>query len=288
MSTDTGTHPDIPDKGWTNPFPEGHPMHDLYERRISNSQDLVIILDDYHSRRGTGKTVASLQLAEGMDQNDGLTWANVSLSPQELRNAYSQLPQRSALVLDEGEVGASNREAMSKTNRALREIMSMGRVEEKYVVVNTPSIGFIDKHIRQLADVWITMVRKGAGLVHFLKRQPYSRNGEGTILTVKKGMIEFEDIETGTRLRDVYNQLTEEKQQHIRGNKGSGFVPKDEHEEALQKAREEARHETRNEIIRDIYNHPEINELGVSQRMLGEAVGLTQQHIGRIVRQHEQ
>lgn len=276
--------PKIPEKGWVNPFPEGHPVHDLFERRIKNKQDLVIILDDYHARRGTGKTVASLQLAEGMDQNGGLTWANVSMGPEEIRNAYSSLPRRTGIVLDEGEVGASNRDAMSKSNKALREIMSMGRVEEKYVIINTPSIGFLDVHIRLLADVWITMVRKGLGLVHFLKRQPYAGGASGKLLTEKNGLIEFKDIQRGTRLREVYNQLTEEKRKHISGEEGGTFIPMSEHNEKLQKAREEARRTLRNEIIVDFYNHPEHQDMGVSQRTVGESVGLTQQQVGNIIR----
>lgn len=292
--TDDGTHPDIPEKGWDNPFPNGHPFRDLFERRISNHQDLVILVDDYHARRGTGKTVASLQLAQGMNQHGPLTWENVSMSPEEIRNAYTSLPERSAIVLDEGEVGASNRESMTKTNKALNEIMSMGRVEEKYVVVNTPSIGMIDKNIRQLASVWLTMVAKGLGLIHYFKRQPYGNQGTGQLLTEKNGMIEFKDIERGTQLRNVYNQLTQEKKKHIAGEKGSGFVPKSEHREILQKAKQEVRQETRDEIITDVYeglsdfDDDDFMRMkkanGVSQAMLGEAVGLSQQQIGNIVR----
>lgn len=292
--TDSGKHPDIPEKGWSNPFPEQHPIHDLFERRISSQQDLVILVDDYHARRGTGKTVATLQLGQGMNQHGPLTWENVSLAPEEIRNAYESLPKRSAIVLDEGEIGASNRQAMTKTNQALREIMSIGRVEEKYVIINTPDVGFLDKDIRKLADVWMTMLRKGLGLVHYLKRQPYARGGSGKLLTEKKGLIEFNDIQTGTQLRSVYNKLTREKKKHIRGDKGEGFVQQADHEEALEKARKETRQETRNEIITDVYTR--LSDLededwtrmkrggGVSQAMIGEAVGLTQQQIGNIVR----
>jgi len=295
MATDAhdSTHPDIPDKSWTNPFPDPHPLHDLYDRRIRNNQDLVILIDDWHSRRGTGKSVASLQLAEGMDQNGGLTWENVTLRPEKLRNAYSTLPKNSALVFDEGELGASNRQAMTKTNQALREIMSIGRVEEKYVIINTPSIGFIDKDIVELADVWICMVGKGAGVIFYLKRNPFS-SGDQT-LTEENGTIKFNDIQRGTRLREVYNRATREKKKHIDGEEGDGFIPESEHQEEIQKIKKEVRNETRNEILTDIYKR--LSDLddddwsrmkkggGVSQSMLGEAVGLTQQQIGNIVNQ---
>lgn len=287
------TQPEIPEQQWTNPFPDGHPIQELYERRVRNEQDLVIIIDDYHSRRGTGKSIASLQMGEGMDQNGGLTKANVTLEPNELRNKYSELPPRSALVLDEGELGASNREAMTLVNRALREIVSIGRVEQKYVIINTPDKGFIDKDIRKMADVWMTMLRKGLGLVHYMKRNPYARGGDGALLNEENGLIEFLDVKRGTQLREVYNYLTEEKRKHIEGEGGGELIPQEEHHEALQKAREQARTEARNEVIRDLYRR--FNGIddddwtrmkranGISQSMIGEAVGLSQQQIGNII-----
>jgi hypothetical protein len=227
-----------------------------------------------------------------MDQNGGLTWENMTLSPQKLRNAYATLPKKSALVFDEGELGASNRQAMTKTNHALREIMSIGRVEEKYVIINTPDIHFLDKDIRKLADVWITMLTKGVGLIHYLKRNPYASGGQ--TLTEENGLIQFDDIQRGTRLRNVYDRATKEKKMHIDGEKGDGFIPQSEHEEIVEKAREQARQDTRNEIIQDIYrtlsdfDEDDITRIkrakGVSQSMIGEAVGLTQQQVGNIVR----
>lgn len=292
MSSD-GTHPEIPDKSWTNNFPEGHPLHHLYERRAKNKQDLVIIVDDFHSRRGTGKTIASLQLGEAMDQNGGLTTDNATLEPGKLRNMYASLPKKSSLILDEGELKASNREAMTVLNRALREIMSIGRVEEKYVIINTPDKGFIDKDIRKIADVWMTMLGKGIGLIHYLKRNPYAKGGDGALLNEKNGLITFKDVQKGTRLRDVYNHLTRKKQQHIDGEGSKAMVPESKVEERVKKAREEARQDMRDEIIQDIYRR--LGDLddddytrmkrggGVSQAMLGEAVGLSQQQIGNIV-----
>lgn len=270
--------PDIPDKGWTNPFCEGTPLHDLYGQIIRQSRDLVVLVDDFHARRGTGKTVASMQLANGMDQTEeGLIKEKVSMEPEEIRDAYANQPKRSGLVLDEGEVGASNRQAMSKVNQALREIMSMGRVEEKYVVVNSPAIEFIDKDIQKLADVWISMVRKGEGIVHFFERQPYA----GKLLTPKKQLIEFEDIATDHRLRNVYNYLTRQKRKKIRGDDGGGFIPEDEHQEKLERAVADAKKEKRDELIKAFYEHPETE---ASQRIIGEAAGdLTQQAIGSII-----
>lgn len=274
-----GVGPDI-EKTWNVPFSEGSWLYDHFQEILKEKRDIIIVVDDYYGRRGTGKTVASMQLADGMDQTDpGLTWDKVSLEPEQIRNAYASQPRRSGLVLDEGEVGASNRQAMTKTNQALREIMSMGRVEQKYVVVNTPVKGFLDGDILKLADVWISMVRKGLGLVHFLEWEPYSER----LLTPTKQWVEFDDIPKGTDLRDVYNRLTREKQDRIDGEDGQEFVPKAEHKEAIGDAKDQVRQETRNDLVRGLFRHPEIQETNVSQRMVGEAIGVSQTTISNIL-----
>lgn len=263
-----------------NPFTEGTPLYEQFEEILREKRDIIIIVDDYYGRRGTGKTVASMKIADGMDQTaEGLTWDKVSLEPEQVRNAYASQKRKSGLVLDEGEVGASNRQAMTKTNQALREIMSMGRVEQKYLVVNTPVKGFIDGDILKLADVWISMVRKGLGLVHFLEWEPYSER----LLTPTKQWLEFDDIERGTDLRRVYDKLTKEKQKRIDGEDGQEFVPLQEHKEKISDAKDQARQDTRDDLVRGLFRHPEIQETDVSQRMVGEAIGVSQTTISNIL-----
>lgn len=279
---DDGTHPEIPDQKWTNPFAETTPLAERFEKIVKQNRDLIIVLDDHNARRGTGKTVASLQLAEGMDQtDDGVTNEKATLEPEELRNAYSEQPKRSGLVLDEGELGASNRQAMSSVNQALREIMSIGRVQEKYLVVNTPVKGFLDKDILKLADIWISMVRKGLGLVHFFDYNSYREK----LFTPKEQWIGFKDIPTGTRLRSVYNQLTREKKSHISGDGGSTYLTESKHKDKLEKAKREAGLETRNAILRDIFSSSEFQELDISQSMIArlDSIDVAQPQISNIV-----
>lgn len=277
MSTDTD-EVKIPEKKRTNPFAEDTFLHDLYGDVLRQNRDLIILVSDARARRGTGKTVASLNLASNLDQTPmGLTWDKCTLSPEELRNAYATQPNGSALVLDEAEQAASNREAMTLTNRALREIFSMGRVREKYVVVNTPVKGFVDKDILTMTDVWIAMTRRGQGLVHALKWEPYSE----TLLTEKKQWLDLEDIETGTTLRNVYQKLTREKNRRIDGEDANAFVPQGEHNEELDRARETARKDERNEFVKSVYEHPEID---VTQQELAESIGVSQKTISNIIR----
>lgn len=265
------------EKSWNNPFSPGTWLHEKFEKVVKQEQDFVIIIDDYNADRGTGKTIASLQLANGMDQTDErLTWSKTQMDPEPFRNAYANEAIRSGLVLDEGEVGASNKAAMTKTNRALREIMSMGRVEQKYVVVNSPAKEFLDKDLLKLAHVWISMTKRGQGIVHALDRQPYS----GQLLTPKKQLIEFEDVPKDHELRDVYRKLTREKRKKIDGDGGDNWIQESEHRERVDKAVKEARKEMRDELIEAFYTHPETE---APQRVVGEAAGLTQQQVGNII-----
>lgn len=285
MSTDS-TQPTAGDgqpleKSWDNPFPVGTEIHDIFERRVKQEKDIIILIDDYHADRGSGKSVASLQLAAAMDQTaEGITTSKVAMNPEKLREAYSEEPIRSGLVLDEGEVGVSNRQAMTKVNQAIREILAMGRVEQKYVVVNTPAIGFLDKDIIIQANLWMTMVRRGVGRVHHLKRNPYANSLKGQTYPQKIGLIEFRDIASDSDLRDVYNYLTREKRKHIAGDEGDGYIPRSEHRDVLKKAKDEAKRQQRNDDLRAIAEHDEVQ---ASHRMLAEAVGLSQSQVSRIL-----
>lgn len=268
---------EVPEQSWTNPFSEGQPLYRKFDKIVRDQRDIIILIDDLKGRRGTGKTVLSLALANALDQTDeGLTWDKVSLRPEEIRNAYADHPRRSGLVLDEGEYGIGNRDAMTGTNKALREIMSMGRVEEKYLIINTPLRRFIDKDIQMLCDVWISMQSKGRGLVHFYDYETYS----GNLLTPKKQYLNFNDIPRGGQLREVYNKLTREKRKIIRGETGSTYVTEGEVEGRLEKAREEARKDQRDDLIRELYHHP---DLELTQERIGEVVGLSQRAVSHIL-----
>jgi len=291
MSTDAsppeaGPGPKIPESQRKNPFKEGTWLHDEFQEVLDEERDIIFLIDDLYGRRGTGKTTASIELADAIDQTpEGLTWEKCSLHPEEIRNAYETQPPGSALILDEAEWGVSNRNPMSKTNQVLREIMSMGRVEQKYVIVNTPIKSFIEKDLRKLSTAWISMKRRGQALVHEFKWETYSEQ----LLTPKKQWLSFQDVPKDSELRRIYNQLTREKRDIIRGKEGGGYILREEHRDELSKVRKEVRLETRDELIRDILRHPEHQEsTEINQRTVGESVGLTQQQISNILRSDDE
>jgi len=141
-------------------LPEDCPLGKLYRKRVAQGRDLTVLVADWNLERGSGKTTLALRLAAACDRTEeGVTKDKATLSAQELTRAYTEQPVGSSLVLDEGEAAASNRRAMSGVNEALRRIVGMGRVEQKYLFLTAPGVHQVDKDIRNMCDMWV-FVRK--------------------------------------------------------------------------------------------------------------------------------
>jgi len=258
-------------------LPDGYPFTRLYRKRVANSQDLAIIISDHQNRRGTGKTVFSLKLASHLDRTEtGLTTEKVAISPDELTQGYVELPKGSALVLDEAEAGLSKYEAASAVNRAMRELVSMGRIREKYLILNLPASSELDRDLKALCDFWFMVQSKGRALGHHLKWNPYSEEPR----TPKTEVWEWTDIPEDAELRSVYDYLTQEKLAHLRGDREESQqrIPAAEVQSMVQQAKDEAEVGTRNELMREFYS-----ELDLTQKQIGQAVGLSRSRVADIL-----
>lgn len=140
----------------------------LFEGRLRNNQDLIVLVDDEHNRRGTGKTTLSVGLAAVLDQTDeGLTKDKVCMTAQELTNAYLEQPKGSSLILDEAEQAVSKYRASSATNMAIRKLASMGREPlQKFVIINLPNSMSLDRDLKALCTIWIMVTQKGKREAH--------------------------------------------------------------------------------------------------------------------------
>jgi hypothetical protein len=260
-----------------NSLPDGYPFTKLYRKRVANSQDLAVLVSDHQNRRGTGKTVLSLKLAALMDRTEeGLTPEKVAIDPSELTEAYVELPKGSALVLDEAEAGLSKYEAGSSVNRAMRELVSMGRIREKYLVLNLPASSELDRDLKALCDFWFMVQSKGTALGHFLRWNPYSEGPR----TPKTETWEWSDIDKDDPVRDVYDYLTDEKLAHLRGERdeSSQRISASEAQSMIEEARSEASTATRNDLLTTIYRDTEL-----TQQELSSAVGLSRSRVADIV-----
>ena len=258
-------------------LPDGYPFSRLYRKRVANSQDLAIIISDHQNRRGTGKTVFSLKLASLMDRTEeGITTEKVAVGPDQLLEAYTREPKGSALVLDEAEAGLSKYEAASAVNRAMRELVSMGRIQEKYLVLNLPASSELDRDLKALCDFWFMVTQKGRAIGHHLRWNPYSEEPR----TPKTETWEWSDIPEDAELRKVYDYLTSEKLAHLRGEReeSSQRIPASEAQAMIEKAKEEASTETRNELLRTFYDR-----LDLTQADLARAVDLSRSRVADIL-----
>lgn len=262
-------------------LPKGCPLWELHKKRVKQGRDLTVLIADWNLERGSGKTTLAMQLAAAMDRTDeGFTGDKATLSAEELTEAYTSESRRSSLLLDEGQADASNRRSMSGINEALRKIVGMGRVEEKYLFLTAPGVHQIDKDIRNMCDVWIFVREVGEAQMFRVRFNPFGNHE----LTDNWGAIQWPGELPG-QLADVYEDLTAEKRRRLRGDgeDGDAYVPADEADQKADKAADEARQQTRNELVSTIYDNTD----DLTQKDLAEAIGLSRSRVADIISQAE-
>jgi len=258
-------------------IPENCPLGKLHRKRVAQRRDLTVLIADWNLERGSGKTTLAMRLAEACDRTrEGLTSEKATLSAEQLTDAYTSQPRGSSLVLDEGEAAASNRRSMSGVNEALRQIVGMGRVEQKYLFLTAPGVHQVDKDIRNMCDVWIFVRELGEAQMFRVRFNPFGNHE----LTDDWGTLTWPGELPG-QLQSVYDDLTAEKERRLRGegDDGQGYVDAAEADKRAEKAAEEAERQARDNLLRQIYNSTD----DMTQKQLGDAVGLSRSRIGDIL-----
>jgi predicted XRE-type DNA-binding protein len=261
----------------TPELPESCPLGKLYRKRVAQSRDLTVLVADWDLERGSGKTTLALRLAAAMDRTDeGVSTDKATLSAHELTEAYTRESPGSALVLDEGEAAASNRRAMSGVNEAMRKVVGMGRVEQKYLVLTSPGVHQVDKDIRNMCDVWVFVRELGEAQMFRVKYNPLGDHE----LTHDWGTLTWPGDLPGD-LEDTYDELTAEKRRRLRGegDEGEGYVKADEAAKSAEQAAETAKRQTRDDILRKIYHNGD----DMTQQELADSVGLSRSRVADIL-----
>jgi len=274
-TTDTEEIEDYPTLGETNPLGK------LWRKRKAQNRDLTVLVASWDLERGQGKTTLAMRLAAACDRTeDGITEDKASLSAQELTDAYTSQPAGSSLVFDEGQAGVSNRRSMSSVNEAMRQIIGMGRVEQKYLFLSAPGVHMVDKDIRSMCDIWILTRELGESQMFRVKWNPFAGHEE----THDWGTLRWPGDLPG-ELQSTYDYLTREKRRRLRGegDDGKGYVEAENVEKAAEKAAEDAERQKRDEMIRQMYR----NSNDMTQQDLADAVGLSRSRIGDILSQSD-
>ena len=258
-------------------IPDDCPLGGLYRKRVAQNRDLTVLIADWNLERGSGKTTLALRLAAACDRtDDGITPEKATLSAEELSSAYTDQPEGSGLVLDEGQAGLSNRRAMSGVNEAMRKIVGMGRVEQKYLFLTAPGVHQVDKDIRNMCDVWIFVRELGEAQMFRVQYNPLGDHE----LTHDWGTLAWGGDLPG-QLGETYDELTKQKRRRLRGNgdNGEGYVDAAEAAESAEKAAEKAERQKRDELLGQIYDNTD----DMTQKELADAVGLSRSRIGDIL-----
>lgn len=258
-------------------LPDDCPLTKLYRKRVAQRRDLTILVADWNLERGSGKTTLALRLAGAMDRtDDGVTPDKAAIDARQLTNAYVDEPPGSALLLDEAEAGISNRRAMSGVNEAMRRIVGMGRVEQKYLFLTAPGVHQIDKDVRAMADLWVFVRELGEAQMFRVKFDPFGERP----LTYDWGTLRWKPELPGP-LQTTYDALTAEKRRRLRGegSDAEGYVEASKVEETAEQAAEQAERQTRDDMLRTIYHNTD----GMTQQKLADAVGLSRSRVADIL-----
>jgi hypothetical protein len=258
-------------------LPESCPLGKLHRKRVAQGRDLTVLVADWNLERGSGKTTLAMRLAAAMDRSDdGFTRSKATLSAEELTDAYTREAPRSALLLDEGQAAASNRRAMSGINEAVRQVVGMGRVEQKYLLLTAPGVHQVDKDIRNMCDVWVFVRRLGEAQMFRVRYNPFG----GHELTDDWGTLSWPGDLPG-RLEAIYDDLTAEKRRRLRGegDDGQGYVDSDTAADRAEEAAAEAERQKRDELLREVYQNTD----DMTQQELADSVGLSRSRIADIL-----
>lgn len=248
----------------------------ICRRKLTNDNDVKIIVVGKNSQTGIGKTTLAIQLCRFIDRNGWSADEKAFIDVHDYIQAHLDKQKGSCLLMDEIEAGADNRRAMSHENVELSQAWATMRARNIATVTTAPSISMVDSRMLELADFWILVKRRGWA-------QPFEINVNDFNGRVQRSPImggehiKFADLPDDDADKEYLDSI---KDDMLRG-KGESYIKESECQERVEKVRKECTQELRDELIREAYN-----EFDVTYKDLGEldAIDLTPQAIGEIVR----
>lgn len=245
------------------------------KKRLSNDNDIKIIIQGANSQTGIGKTTLAIEICREIDDE----WSadeKAFIDIQKYLNSYLDYPKGSALLLDEIGQGADSRRSTSSENVNLSHGWQMLRARNIATVATLPSTSMLDKRMMELADYWVLVKARGIA-------QPYKINVNDFTGAIQRDPmpgeehIKFPDLPSTDSDKKYLDSIKDSK---IRDG-GMESIQIAEHKEKLAKAEKEAKREKRNELITSIYNNTEL-----SYRQLGDipAIDMSGPGVGKIVK----
>lgn len=244
-------------------------------QKLSNDNDVKIIIVGKNSQTGIGKTTLAIQLCRYIDRND---WSAESKSFVDVRkyiNAHLEMPKGSALLLDEIEAGADSRRFMSQENVDLSQAWATMRARNIATVATLPSISMLDNRMLELADYWVLVKHRGLAQPFKIKVNDFTGKVSRPPLPGDEH-IQFVDLPEGDEDKAYMDEIKDEM---LRAGEME-HIPKSEHERKVEKAVEAAKREKRNELVKQVYAASELSTTDLSKL---DGVGVSQQQVANII-----
>ena len=187
---------------------------------------------------GSGKSYASLRLAEAVDPNFSVD--QVAFSIREFMELVTDdsLGRGSVIVLEEASVEASAHDWHSKSNQVLRNVLDTWRHQNRGAIFTLPSFGQLDKGARGRMSALIQMV-------DINQQQGYS---------VAKYKRCQQDSDTG-KIYKKYPILDGKKYKYLKLNK-----PSEELREAYEERKEQYTRDLNEELLEELVQEEEAED----------------------------
>jgi len=241
-------------------------LHELYEKRRSEGRSLAAVIVARDNATGTGKTTLALQLAKKWSREEWSAEERATNRSWEYREMVRNAPAGSVLLADEIGQMFDSRRSMSESNVQASQDWQMLRFRELITLATLPGTSFLDKRLRQLADVLILATRRGHARVYLLK----SDDATGEPFREHKCNVEWGALDDDPE----YQKVEEMKADRFEERFGDA-----EEEAVSEEELEAARREGRNETIRKLATD------GFTQVDIAEALELDQSTVSRIARE---
>jgi hypothetical protein len=245
-------------------------------RKLSNDNDIKIIIQGANSQTGVGKTTLAIELCRFIDTNGWDAESKAFIQPQKYLNSYLDYPEGSALLLDEIGAGADSRRATSTDNVELSQGWQMLRSRNIATVATLPSTNMLDHRMLELADYWILVKKRGIAQPYEIRVNDFNGRVARKPLPGEEH-IKFPDLPDTDADKRFLDNIKDEK---VRDG-GMQTIKKAEHRRKLKEAKEKAAKERRDEIITALHRQTDMSYADIGGL---DPIDLTKQTVGQIVR----
>jgi hypothetical protein len=260
------------DRGYIEPEPDTYTigenfgsswLAETYRKRRNQDRALTVVITARDNATGTGKTTLALALAKKWAGDEWTAEDRATNRAWEYRQMVRSVPEGAVIIADEIGQMFDARRSMSEENVQVSQDWQMFRFRELTTLATLPGTSFLDRRLRQLADVLILATRRGHARVYKLKTDDMS----GDPFREHMHNVEWGPMDDDPDYQYVEDLKAERFEERFEES------PESIEEEELRAARKEGRDETIRALV----------EEGFTQSEIAAALDLDQSTVSRIL-----